>query len=85
VDGPSSHPWIDDARDGTDPARLGLNGKVTRVDLDRMQKAYDATRVSAQSVPVLTQRAVAHIDKDMHMVGRVGRFQIESYEPPERG
>ncbi len=35
--------------------------------------------------PVLTQRAVAHIDKDMHMVGRVGRFQIESDEPPERG
>ena len=62
-----------------------MNNKVTRVDLDRMQKAYDATRASVSTVPVLTQRAVAHIDKDMHMVGRVGRFQIESDEPPERG
>ena len=50
-----------------------------------MRKAYDATRANARTVPVLTQRAVAHIDKDMHMVGRVGRFQIESDEPPERG
>ena len=62
-----------------------MNDKVTRVDLDRMRKAYDATRTSVRSVPVLTQRAVAHIDKDMPMVGRVGRFQIESDEPPERG
>jgi hypothetical protein len=56
-----------------------------RVDLGRMQKAYEATRTSARTVPVLTQRAVAHIDKDMHMIGRVGRFQLESDEPPERG
>jgi hypothetical protein len=65
--------------------RLNLNGKVTRVDLERMQKAYDTTRTRAQSVPVLTHRAVAHIDNDIHMLGRVGRFQIESAEPPERG
>jgi hypothetical protein len=51
--------------------RLRLNGKVTRVDLERMQKAHDATRASAQSVPVLTQRAVAHIDQDMHVIGIV--------------
>ena len=62
-----------------------MNDIPTRVDLDRMKKAYDATRANTQKVPVLTQRAVAHIDKDMHMIGRVGRFQIESDEPPERG
>lgn len=62
-----------------------MSDKASRADLGRMQKAYDATRTSARSVPVLTQRAVAHIDKDLHMVGRVGRFQLESDEPPERG
>jgi len=50
-----------------------------------MRRAYDSTREGAKRRAVLTQRAVAHIDKDMHMVGRVGRFQIESDEPPERG
>jgi hypothetical protein len=59
--------------------------KVTRVNLDRMRRAYAASRENTRKVPVLTQRAVAHIDKDMHMIGRVGRFQIESDEPPERG
>ena len=62
-----------------------MEKKVTRVNLDRMKRAYDASRENTRKVPVLTQRAVAHIDKDMHMVGRVGRFQIESDEPPERG
>ena len=62
-----------------------MSDKTTRVDPDRMKKAYDATRANTQKTPVLTQRAVAHIDKDMHMVGRVGRFQIESDEPAERG
>jgi hypothetical protein len=62
-----------------------LRDKPTRVDLDRMQKAYDSTRANTMKVPVLTQRAVAHIDRDLHMIGRVGRFQIESDEPPERG
>lgn len=62
-----------------------MSNKTSRVDLDRMKKAYDATRASTQKVPVLTQRAVAHIDKDMHMIGRVGRFQLESDEPLERG
>ena len=62
-----------------------MEEKVTRVNLDRMKRAYDASRENTRKVPVLTQRAVAHIDKDMHMVGRVGRFQIESDEPPERG
>jgi hypothetical protein len=62
-----------------------VKDKLSRVDLDRMKRAYDSMRANAQKVPVLTQRAVAHIDKDMHMIGRVGRFRLESDEPPERG
>ena len=62
-----------------------MSDKSIRVDLAKMRKAYDGARESVARVPVLTQRAVAHIDKDMHMVGRVGRFQLESDEPPERG
>lgn len=65
-----------------------MDKKGSRVDLARMKRAYDASRENTRKVPVLTQRAVAHIDKDMHMVGRIGRigrFQIESDEPPERG
>jgi hypothetical protein len=62
-----------------------VSDKSARVDLDRMQRAYESTRATTRKVPVLTQRAVAHIDSDMHMVGRVGRFRLESDEPPERG
>lgn len=62
-----------------------MSEKPIRVDLDRMKKAYENTRLNATRNSVLTQRAVARIDKDMHMVGRVGRFQLESDEPPERG
>lgn len=62
-----------------------MSDKSARVDLDKMQRAYDSTRDNARKNPVLTQRAVAHIDEDMHRVGRVGRFQLESDEPPERG
>jgi len=65
--------------------RIKVDKKIARVDLERMRRAYDATRENTRKVPVLTQRAVAHIHKDMHMVGRIGRFQIESDEPPERG
>lgn len=62
-----------------------MSEKEIRVDLAKMRKAYDETRDRTVRQPVLTQRAVAHIEKDMHMVGRVGRFQLESDEPPERG
>jgi hypothetical protein len=62
-----------------------MSDKSPRVDIERMRRAYDSTRESVRQVPVLTQRAVAHIDKDMHMVGRVGRFVLESDEPAERG
>jgi uncharacterized OsmC-like protein len=50
-----------------------------------MKRAYDAMRANTEKIPILTQRAVAHIDKDMHMIGRVGRFWLESDEPQERG
>lgn len=58
---------------------------ASRVDLEKMLRAYEASRGRARETPVLTQRAVARIDRDMHMVGRIGRFRIESDEPPERG
>ena len=54
-----------------------MDNQSSRVNLDRMRRAYDSTRDSARNVSVLTQRAVAHINKDMHMVGRVGRFRLE--------
>ncbi|HUY96365.1 MAG TPA: hypothetical protein VMW47_01865 [Verrucomicrobiae bacterium] len=56
-----------------------------RVDLDHMQAVYDATKADARTTPVLSQRAVAHIDKELHMVGQVGRVRLESDEPPSRG
>ena len=62
-----------------------MSDKPIRVDLAKMRKAYDDVRESVGRNPVLTQRAVAHIDKDMHMIGRVGRFHLESDEPPKRG
>ena len=62
-----------------------MSDPQSRVDLERMRDVYEQTRDSVRRVPVLTQRAVARIDKDMHMVGRVGRFQLESDEPLERG
>ena len=62
-----------------------MSDRTSRVDLAKMQDVYDQTRAGARKVPVLTQRAVARIDKDLHMVGRVGRFELESDEPPERG
>lgn len=57
----------------------------SRVDLQKMRRAYEASRERARETPALTQRAVARIDRDMHMVGRIGRFRIESDEPAERG
>ncbi|MGH7608429.1 MAG: hypothetical protein ACREOD_00570 [Candidatus Dormibacteria bacterium] len=56
-----------------------------RVDLERMRQVYEATKNDTQTRPVLTQRAVARIERDLHMVGRVGRFHLESDEPPARG
>jgi hypothetical protein len=56
-----------------------------RVDLEKIRRAYDESREHIRTEPLVTQRAVAHIDKDLHMVGRVGRFTVESDEPPGRG
>ncbi len=56
-----------------------------RVDLERMRQAYEATREQTRSAPTITQRAVARIDRDLHMEGRVGNFKLESDEPPEGG
>ena len=55
------------------------------VDPERMRAAYRLTREEAEVRPVITQLAVAHIDRDLHMVGRVGTFTLESDEPPEGG
>jgi hypothetical protein len=63
-----------------------MEGESTgRVDLAKMRRAYEESRERTRQVPVLTQRAVARIDRDLHMTARVGRFRIESDEPPERG
>lgn len=56
-----------------------------RVDLERMRQVYEATREQTRSAPTITQRAVARIDRDLHMEGRVGNFKLESDEPPEGG
>lgn len=58
---------------------------VGRVDLAKMREAYEESRERTKQQPVLTQRAVARIDRNLHMTGRIGRFRIESDEPTERG
>lgn len=64
---------------------MGDEQRTGKVDLEKMQRAYDESRESTRAKPLITQRAVARIDRDMHMVGRVGKFRLESDEPPERG
>jgi hypothetical protein len=56
-----------------------------RVDLEKMRATYDASRERASKRPMVTHRAVARLDQDLHMVGRVGRFRLESDEPVELG
>jgi hypothetical protein len=60
-----------------------------RVDLDLMRAAYqrekDALARSARAERTRVIRAQASIDRNARMVGRVGRFRLESDEPPERG
>jgi hypothetical protein len=58
---------------------------IGRVDLEKMRRAYEESREHTKRKPVLTQRAVARIDSNLHMTGRIGRFRIESDEPAERG
>lgn len=56
-----------------------------RIDLGKMRTTYEASRERASKRPVITHRAVASLDRDLHMVGRVGRFELESDEPAELG
>jgi hypothetical protein len=60
-----------------------------RVDLEHMQAIYERERAGmARTAPderIRILRAQASIDSNCHMVGRVGRFELESDEPPERG
>jgi hypothetical protein len=60
-------------------------GSTGRVDLEKMRRAYEESRERTKQMPVLTQRAVARIDSNLHMTGRIGRFRIESDEPADRG
>jgi hypothetical protein len=66
---------------------VGVNDerRTGKVDLERMRRAYDESREHTREKPLITQRAVARIDRDLHMVGRVGKFRLESDEPPDRG
>jgi uncharacterized OsmC-like protein len=50
-----------------------------------MSGAYHQAREHAARNPKFTVRAVARIVKDLHMVGRVGRFSLESDEPEAHG
>ncbi len=60
-----------------------------RVDLERMRAVYQHEREAmARTSPdqrTRIVRAQASIDRNTHMVGRVGRFWLESDEPAERG
>jgi hypothetical protein len=60
-----------------------------RVDLERMRAVYEhepaAMERAASEQRIRVIRAQARIDHDCHMVGRVGRFRLESDEPQERG
>jgi hypothetical protein len=66
---------------------VGVNHerRTGKVDLERMRRAYDESREHTREKPLITQRAVARIDRDLHMVGRVGKFRLVSDEPPDRG
>ena len=55
------------------------------VDPERMREAYRRTHAEVSQRPLITQRAVAHIERDLHMVGRVGTFSLESDEPRDGG
>jgi hypothetical protein len=60
-----------------------------RVDLERMGAVYERERAAMERAAADQRerlvRAHASIDRDCHMVGRVGRFRLESDEPADRG
>jgi hypothetical protein len=60
-----------------------------RVDLEHMHAAYQRERAALEQASANDRarliRARASIDRDCHIVGRVGRFRLESDEPAARG
>jgi len=60
-----------------------------RIDPELMRAAYERERAAlARSAPADRRRVIraqASIDRNTQMVGRVGRFRLESDEPAERG
>ena len=62
-----------------------MKDPAPRVDPEKMREAYDITKKDVRRHPVITQRAVARIESNLHMVGRVGTFQLESDEPLDGG
>ena len=60
-----------------------------RVELELMRGVYQRERAAlARAAPAERRRVIraqASIDRNTHMVGRVGRFRLESDEPAERG
>jgi hypothetical protein len=61
----------------------------SRVDLERMRAVYEREREALAQADADQRarivRAQASIDRDCHMVGRVGRFRLKSDEPAARG
>ena len=58
-----------------------------KVDLDHMQKTFESgyhLRKEAGSHPV-TLRATADIVQNTHLHGRIGKYEFDCDEPPERG
>ncbi len=62
-----------------------MSDRAPRVDPQRMREAYERTKSEVEGHPLITQRAVARIESNLHMVGRVGTFQLESDEPTAGG
>ena len=59
-----------------------------RVNLKKYREVYEQTRTALQGSPAArktTVRAVAKLDQDFHLEGRVGKFRLEADEPAERG
>ncbi len=63
--------------------------RVGRVDLARQQAEIDRIRTVKSALPAaerkVTTRAVAHIVADTRIEARLGRFTVQSDEPPDRG
>jgi hypothetical protein len=76
------------ARRPVDKGGKAISGQG-RVDLERMRAVYEhewaAVARAASEQRTRMVRAQASIDRDCHMVGRVGRFRLESDEPADRG